>query len=89
MPNILSAKARVKRSEKERVQNKAYKTRFRNLAKKVTKAIEAKDKETVKTLLPDFYSAIDKTAKIGAIHKNQASRRKSRITKKVNAFLSQ
>lgn len=89
MPNILSAKARVKRTERERLQNKSYKSRFRNLTKKVNKAIDAKDKETVKSLLPELYSAIDRTAKIGAIHKNQAARRKSRITKKVNTLLAE
>jgi len=88
VPNIQSAKDRVKRTERERLQNKSYKSKFRNLAKKVHKAIDANDKETVKILLPELYSAIDRTAKIGAIHKNQAARRKSRVTKKVNALLA-
>jgi len=89
VPNIPSAKARVKRTERERAQNKSYKSKFRNLAKKVNRAIEENDKESVKALLPKLYSAIDRTAKIGAIHKNQAARRKSRITKKANALLTE
>ena len=34
-----------------------------------------------KKLLPDIYSALDKAAKVGVIKKNNASRRKSRLTK--------
>ena len=85
MPNNKSAKVRVKRSEKERVQNKSYKSKFKNLVKKVMKAVSTNDKETAKALLPETVSAIDKAAKIGAIHKNQASRRKSRIAQYINS----
>lgn len=84
MANIKSAKARIIRTEKEKMQNKVYKTRFKNLVKKIEKAVETGDKETAKGLLPQAVSAIDKAAKIGSIHKNQAARRKSRLTLKVN-----
>jgi len=84
MANIKSAKARIIRTEKEKMQNKVYKTRFKNLVKKIEKAVETGDKETAKSLLPQAVSAIDKAAKIGSIHKNQAARRKSRLTLKVN-----
>ncbi len=86
MPNRKSTKARVKRSERENLQNKIYKSTYKNLVKKISKAIEAGDKETAAALLPETFSAIDKTAKVGAFHKNQAARRKSRLSKKV-AFL--
>jgi len=84
MANTKSAKARIIRTEKEKMQNKVYKTRFKNLVKKIEKAVETGDKEVAKSLLPQAVSAIDKAAKIGSIHKNQAARRKSRLTLKVN-----
>ncbi|HDM70731.1 MAG: 30S ribosomal protein S20 [Thermotoga sp.] len=87
MPNIKSAKKRVKTSERRRERNKYYKGRFKNLIKKMRKFIEMKDVEKVKELLPETISAIDKAAQKGAIHPNQAARRKSRIMKRVNELL--
>ncbi|MBO8160110.1 MAG: 30S ribosomal protein S20 [Thermosipho sp. (in: Bacteria)] len=89
MPNIKSAKKRVKVSERNRLINKAYKTRMKNSIKKVLKAIEEnKPEEEIKALLKEAQSFIDKAAKIGAIHKNEAARRKSRLMDKVNKYLS-
>ena len=85
MPNIKSAKRRVKESERNRIINKAYKTRMKNSIKKVLQALEeGKSREEVDKLYIFAQSAIDKAAKIGAIHKNEASRRKSRLMKKIN-----
>ncbi|MDK2885748.1 MAG: small subunit ribosomal protein [Thermosipho sp. (in: thermotogales)] len=89
MPNIKSAKKRVKVSERNRLINKAYKTRMKNSIKKVVKAIEdGKSHDEILTLAKEAQSFIDKAAKIGAIHKNEASRRKSRLMKLVNDYLS-
>lgn len=46
----------------------------------------AKEKkiEEAKKLLPQIYKALDKTAKVGTIKKNAASRKKSRIARLVN-----
>jgi len=88
MPNRKSTKDRVKRNEKENLQNKIYRNTYKNLVKKITKAVDAGDKETAVALLPEAFSAIDRTAKVGAFHKNQAARRKSRLTKKVNFLVN-
>ncbi|ANQ52975.1 MULTISPECIES: 30S ribosomal protein S20 [Thermosipho] len=85
MPNIKSAKRRVKVSERNRLINKAYKTRMKNSIKKVLEALnEGKDRDEVEKLYKVAQGFIDKAAKIGAIHKNEASRRKSRLMKKIN-----
>ncbi|ABR31594.1 30S ribosomal protein S20 [Thermosipho melanesiensis] len=85
MPNIKSAKRRVKISERNRLINKAYKTRMKNSIKKVLLALsEGKTKEEVEQLYKIAQSAIDKAAKIGAVHKNEAARRKSRLMSKIN-----
>ncbi len=87
MPNIKSAEKRVRVSEKRRVLNKAYKTSMKNKIKAVLKAIEeGKTLEEVQKLFVAAQSAIDKAARRGAIHKNQASRRKSRLAAKVKAY---
>ena len=43
--------------------------------------ILAKKNEEAKKILPAIYAALDKAAKVGVIKKNNASRRKSRLTK--------
>ncbi|AMW32218.1 SSU ribosomal protein S20P [Fervidobacterium changbaicum] len=89
MPNTKSAEKRVRVSEKRRVLNKAYKTSMKNKIKAVLKAIaEGKPVEEVQELFKVAQSAIDKAARRGAIHKNQASRRKSRLAAKVKAYVA-
>ncbi|MGC8819558.1 MAG: 30S ribosomal protein S20 [Fervidobacterium sp.] len=88
MPNKKSAEKRVRVSEKRRILNKAYKTSMKNKIKAVLTAIaEKKPAEEVRELFRKAQSAIDKAARSGAIHKNQASRRKSRLAAKVKAYL--
>jgi len=89
MPNTKSAAKRVRVSEKRRILNKAYKTSMKNKIKAVLKAIaEGKPVEEVQQLFRVAQSAIDKPARRGAIHKNQASRRKSRLAAKVKAYVA-
>lgn len=83
MPQHKSAKQRVKRSEKERMQNRIYKSKFKNLTKKFNRALEGGDVESATEMLPKAFSAIDRAAKIGTIHKNQAARRKSSLANRL------
>jgi small subunit ribosomal protein S20 len=54
--------------------------------KKATSSITAGDQETAKVNLKIAIQTLDETATKGLIHKNQAARRKSRLTKKLNAM---
>ena len=56
------------------------------VAKALTAAASA-EAEATTTALIDALSALDRAAKVGAIHPNAAARRKSRLTIKVNAAL--
>jgi len=84
MPQHKSAMRRVKRSEKEKMQNKIYRSKFKNLTKKINRALEEGNVGTASEMLPKAFSAIDRAAKIGTIHKNQAARRKSRLVKRID-----
>ena len=76
-----SAKKAIRQSEKRRELNLMYKNKIKTLIKKAkTLATQNNAKEAV-ALLPDIYSILDKAAKKGVIKKNNASRRKSRLTK--------
>ncbi len=87
MANTKSAAKRVRGSEKRHLINQIAKSRFRNAVKKTI--VAAKAGEEVSSLLSDAFSKIDKAAKIGAIHSNQAARRKARLVKKVEASKTQ
>ena len=68
--------------------NKARKSSFKNVVKKLTKAMEeGKSKEEVMELFKKAQKLIDKAAQKGAIHKNTASRKKRRLAAKVNKYL--
>jgi len=90
VPNVESAKKRVRQTAKRRLRNKAYKTRVKNSIKKVLAAIEEKkEREEVMEFLNTAFSVIDKAAKKGVIHKNNASRKKARLHRRVKEYLGE
>lgn len=64
----------------------AVKSTIKTYSKKVYEAIEKKDLEVVKEALKKTIKLLDKAVSKGVIHKNNAARRKSRLTTKVNKF---
>jgi small subunit ribosomal protein S20 len=84
VPNIKSAIKRVKVNEKNYAQNRAAKSAMRTAVKKFEAAVENND-ENAKELLVDAVKRLDKAASKGLIHKNAASRQKSRLMKKLSA----
>lgn len=83
MPNIKSAKKRVKVSEKKNLRNRMVKSAVRTSVKKFEVALEA-DPKTANVQLTATTSAIDKAASKGVIHKNAANRKKARLAKQLN-----
>lgn len=84
MPNIKSAKKRVKTIAKKKVLNNDFKASMRTAIKKVEKAVTAKNIEDAQKFLSDAIKKIDKAYAKGIVHKNYAARQKSRLTKNVN-----
>jgi len=81
MPNIKSSKKRLRQNEKRRLRNKSVKTYLKTITKKVR---NEKDKNSANKLLKEAYKAYDMAASKGVIHKNNAARHKSRLTKFFN-----
>jgi small subunit ribosomal protein S20 len=79
MAKIKSAKKRIITSEAARQRNVAVKSRMKTHVKQAMAAIEAKDAEKVKALLPAALAEIDRAASKGVIHPNSASRKKSTL----------
>ncbi len=78
MPNIKSAKKRVKVGKRQTDENINLRSGMRTAIKKVVKTT---DKES----LSDAIKKIDKAASKGIIKKNTAARKKSRLMKKINS----
>jgi len=82
--NHKSAEKRNRQSQVRRIRNRANRTRMRNAIKSVDAAIVAGSQEDAQTALSKAIPVIAKTASKGTIHKKNASRKVSRLTKRVN-----
>ena len=82
-PITKSAKKAIRKGERKRARNIIYKDKIKDLSKQVKNLVSNKKIEEAKKLLPQLYKAFDKAAKTGVIKKNNASRKKSRITKSI------
>jgi len=86
MANNKSAKKRILINERNRLQNRFYKTSVRNLMKIYFKNLEIyknsptlENKEKVTNILNSTFSLIDKGCKKNIFHKNNAARKKSKM----------
>ena len=86
MANIKSEKKRILVTKTRNERNKAIKSAVKTAIKKVDAAVAAKDKEAASAALLAATSVIDKAAKKGVYHKNNASRKVSRLAKAVNSI---
>ena len=84
MANIKSAKKRILVNRTKAARNKSIKSATKTAIKKVYAAIDAKDKEAAKAALLAATSTIDKATSKGIYHKNNASRKSSRLNLAVN-----
>ena len=84
MAIIKSAKKRILVNRTKAARNKAIKSGVKTAVKKVTAAIEAKDKDAAAKALVAATSTIDKAAQKGVYHKNTASRKVARLAQAVN-----
>ena len=80
-PKVPAPSKRDKQSVKKRDQNKAVRTRLRNISKNFYRAIDAGDADTAQALRDEAQKAYDKAATKGVIHKNKASRKTGRFDK--------
>ena len=80
MPNIKSAKKRVKVIATKTARNKANRSALKTQIKKADEAIATDKQEAVKAAVKKIDQAVAK----GLLHKNTAARRKSALAKKAN-----
>ena len=88
MPNIKSAKKRVKIIEKKTLTNNMIKTGYKSAVKRFEEAIAAGNLEEAKVLFSEATKKIDQACTKGVIVKNTAARKKSSLSKKLNAAIA-
>ena len=86
MPNIKSAKKRMRSSVKKTDTNTLVNSSMRTAIKKFEKEVNAGNKENASNNLNIAVQRIDKAMSSGMIHKNKAARLKSRLTKMRNTM---
>lgn len=86
MPNIKSQKKRVITNQKANDINVAKRTRVRNAVKKFNAAVDAKDFAAAEKLLVEAISLIDCAKNDGIYHSNTASRKVSRLSKRLDSI---
>jgi len=80
----LSAKKRIRQNAKRRGLNRWRKAQVKDAVREFDEALKAGDKAQASEKLSVAFKHLDKTAAKGTIHKNTASRRKSRMTRALN-----
>lgn len=86
MPNIQSAAKRARQAEKARRRNRIVRTHLKHLAKSVLAAVAAGQGDAARDAYRRYTSALDKAVKKGVIARNNASRRKSRMARRLTAI---
>ncbi|MCJ7736958.1 MAG: 30S ribosomal protein S20 [Anaerolineae bacterium] len=84
MANTKSAIKRLRSAERRRLRNRNFRGGARTAVKKARTLIEAGNLDEAREAVLVATSALDKAAKKGIIHKNNAARRKSRLAQALN-----
>ncbi|MDW8067516.1 MAG: 30S ribosomal protein S20 [Anaerolineae bacterium] len=79
MANTKSAIKNIRKNERRRLRNQMFRSRARTMVKKARQAILRGEPEAAREAIRQAYSALDKAAEKGIIHKNNAARRKARL----------
>lgn len=86
MPNTASAKKRLRQNLTRRLRNRATRSSVRTQIRRVRAAVQAGDQEGATTELRAAQKKLDQAASKNLIHKNTASRTKSRLVKLVKSI---
>ncbi|MBK8337103.1 MAG: 30S ribosomal protein S20 [Sterolibacteriaceae bacterium] len=86
MANSAQARKRARQSLSQRARNVSLRSRLRTAIKAVRKAIAAGDKSAAQSVFRQSMSVIDSIADKDVMHKNAASRHKSRLSAAVKAL---
>jgi small subunit ribosomal protein S20 len=84
VPNTRSAIKQVRVQERRRLRNQAVRSSTRTFVRRAQEAIQGGESSATADPIRNAISALDRAAKKGVIHPNNAARRKSRLMKRLN-----
>jgi len=86
MAHTISAKKRIRQTERRTERNKARRSRIRTYVRKVEEALQAGNKgdaeAAFKEMMPEMHRGVSK----GLMHKNTAARKLSRLSSRINTL---
>ena len=85
MPNTKSAIRKVRRVKKQTQVNRIRKSKYKNAIKQMELLLKGKEKDKAKKYFSKFQSTLMQVAKSGVVSKNTASRKISRISKRISS----
>lgn len=85
MPNIKSARKRVKVSMTKTLQNKRIKSGVKTIVKRFESTLKSKDADASNALYSEVTKKIDMAAAKGTLHKNAANRKKAKLALRMKA----
>ena len=86
MANIKSAKKRIRVIKVKTLQNQMFRSQMRTMIKKFDAAVASGDKELATAAYRVAVKKVDQAVVRGILHKNNAARKKSQFTRKLNAM---
>ena len=84
MPNTKSAIRRTKKTQAQTLINRIRKSKYKSTIKQMSIYLDSGKMKEAKSFLPKFHSQLMRVAKTGVVSKKTASRKISRITKRIN-----
>ena len=81
MANIRSQEKRIQRSERERLENRRRTSTVKTYFRRLEQALESGDQTATEAEYRALVSKIDKAAEHGALHPNNAARKKARAAR--------
>jgi small subunit ribosomal protein S20 len=81
MANIHSQKKRILRAERERLENRRYTSAIKTYFRRLEAALASNDGEVADAEHRNLVKTIDKAVKVGALHRNNGARKKSRAAR--------
>jgi small subunit ribosomal protein S20 len=85
MPHSRSSKKRVRQNRTRAERNRASRTAYRSVERRIEELTSAGKKQEALALLPEAYARIDKAAKGGVLHANTAANHKSKLARRLAA----
>lgn len=86
MAHLKTAIKRLQTSKKANLRNRARTSELKTFEKKFRSAVAESNKELAQELLQAACSKFDKAAKVGTLHKNKVSNKKSQLCKLMNTL---